>query len=217
MQRPLFNFSHLELGPYGVSSDHPTMYYSVYLRQLTGNMFFALLVPVWGPTCVLGSQNVRPGTRKSTPPWPTSECRPSSLTLPIGDSRGDTLVLIVLTAAVLAYFSTFDAPLKREMIDQEGGKLEVCPTHDPTVYYIAGSSGDPNEAATPPPNYPTSIIWLYLSNYRCNDVTPVVGTNQITVLLDDGEFEVEFSMKLDESEKIVLPELPANQDSERKN
>jgi len=70
-------------------------------QQLSGNLFSALLVPV----CVMATK--------------------IDIPLPIGDTRGDTLVLAVLICAVFFYFSTFDAPLKREMIDREGGMVDV--------------------------------------------------------------------------------------------
>jgi len=97
-------------------------------QQLSGNLFSALLVPI----CVAAEH--------------------ADVSLPIGDIRGDTLVLMALTALVIAYYATFDAPLKREMIDREGGRLEV--------------------------------------------------------LLDDGESEVEFSMKLDDAERVDLETKP---------
>ena len=35
------------------------------------------------------------------------------------DMRGDSLVLVALTLATLAYFTTFDAPLKRAEFDSQ--------------------------------------------------------------------------------------------------
>jgi hypothetical protein len=36
------------------------------------------------------------------------------------DIRGDTLVLLALVFGTLCYFNSFDAPLKRTLLDEEG-------------------------------------------------------------------------------------------------
>ena len=87
-------------------------------QQLCGNLFSAILVPlcVWAAKAdfeVLGGL------------WPRA------------DMRGDTLVLMALAASVMAFFTSFNAPLLRAQMDAEdvelpgsyldqGGYTEVC-------------------------------------------------------------------------------------------
>jgi len=71
-------------------------------QQLCGNLFSALLVPL----CEVAANYdfaIMPGVG------------------PDEDIRGDTIALILLVAGTAAYFSRFDAPLKRDMLDQAGG------------------------------------------------------------------------------------------------
>lgn len=68
------------------------------VQQLCGNLFSALLVPM----CELAANfdfNILPGIG------------------PDEDMRGDSLVLILLTVMTAAFFTTFDAPLKRSEVD----------------------------------------------------------------------------------------------------
>jgi FLVCR family feline leukemia virus subgroup C receptor-related protein len=66
-------------------------------QQLCGNFFSALLVPICFSAA---NRDFRLGT--------------------LPDVRGDTLVLLALVFGTLLYFNSFNAPLKRTLLDEEG-------------------------------------------------------------------------------------------------
>jgi len=73
-------------------------------QQLSGNLFSALLVPLceWA-----ASFDLQMGSSQQV------------------DIRGDTLVLLALVSVTLAYFTAFDAPLKRTLLDSESEMVEA--------------------------------------------------------------------------------------------
>lgn len=72
-------------------------------QQLAGNLFSALLVPICQSAAAYDLQ--MPGRAM--------------------DIRGDTLVLLALVAATAVAFSSFDAPLERTRVDDEGAAAEL--------------------------------------------------------------------------------------------
>jgi FLVCR family feline leukemia virus subgroup C receptor-related protein len=73
-------------------------------QQLSGNLFSALLVPL----CASAARfDLQLGTLQA-------------------DVRGDTLLLLALLLATGAYFTTFDAPLLRTMLDEEQAEQEAA-------------------------------------------------------------------------------------------
>ena len=83
-------------------------------QQLSGNLFSALLVPI----CL----------KASTLDW--------TFNLPLlqqFDMKGDSLVLLGLTAATAAFFSTFKGELRREAADQEADPEHVSHIADPAL------------------------------------------------------------------------------------
>eukprot|EP00238_Polyblepharides_amylifera_P007487 CAMPEP_0196591080 /NCGR_PEP_ID=MMETSP1081-20130531/68457_1 /TAXON_ID=36882 /ORGANISM="Pyramimonas amylifera, Strain CCMP720" /LENGTH=452 /DNA_ID=CAMNT_0041914341 /DNA_START=278 /DNA_END=1636 /DNA_ORIENTATION=+ len=73
-------------------------------QQLAGNLFSALLVPV----CHLAS-------KFDFEIWSIG---------PDEDMRGDTVVLILLVVSTIIYYRHFDAPLKRNMLDQRPSDVD---------------------------------------------------------------------------------------------
>jgi len=77
-------------------------------QQLSGNLFSALLVPA----CQSASSFDIELIKRSAENTPLETLVPEDL-------RGDTLILILLSLSALVYYVSFNAPLKREMFDNQ--------------------------------------------------------------------------------------------------
>jgi len=106
------------------------------IQQLCGNLVSALLVPVclWASGYSLGL----PGFGEA--PW---------------SIQGDTVLLLVLVAGVLGYFSTFNAPLKRTEVDTQTclvvtDEADVTDQQESTLKgELEGVAGGSTEPASP--------------------------------------------------------------------